>query len=478
MINVTILGRRAVTGVGRRIPVLRQVFRELDSLRATNAELITERERAEAARYEAAAEREKAEVALIQAVRERDQAVVAREQAELARWQAARERDEADAARRRALMGYEWHPRKNNGVGSQRTGSLSPVHREGTQPSTELDSGNKTLAEDMKISIVLPNYNHDAFIEGNVAGVRAQTYSNWELIIVDDGSTDNSRATIESLARADKRIIPIFLAENRGTLFAIETALAAATGELLYGSAADDYIANERFFERVISALIEHPQVSGVFGKASVCDATSNKELWRMGSSPVHGLILPAVALEGFFSGRLFVPGAAAIWKRAEIDALGGFDSSLGPQTDYFLNHALPIVAGAVFIDEVFTVVRSSANTYHRSATEDEYFRRHALVENKIRSLNLPSPLEPGWLQSWRDRVVDGRFCVTRQQEIFDAWREAISRIEPWDHAGLPKKLIECTSRVLGDIEQLESELASRIASAHSTLDAIAGPVQ
>ena len=51
----------------------------------------------------------------------------------------------------------------------------------------------------MKISVLLANYNHAKYISDAINGVLFQTYLNWEFIIVDDGSTDNSKEIIESL---------------------------------------------------------------------------------------------------------------------------------------------------------------------------------------------------------------------------------------------------------------------------------------
>jgi glycosyltransferase involved in cell wall biosynthesis len=489
--------RRAISFLARRTPVLGGVFRRADELRAANAALRAEnaalraanaaltaerdhalalhlasddeRDRAEKARWDAVREREKAEEA-------RWAAVAEREIAERNRWAAVRQREEADAALRQALVGG--FPRRE--APAQRPVPKPPQSAKASaaaHPAAKLNGGNPGVVQGAKISIVLPNYNHGAFIKDNIEGVRAQTYPNWELVIVDDGSTDDSRAIIQSFAELDRRIVPIFLPENRGAMFATQTALAAATGELLYGSAADDYLANERFFELVIASLAEHPEAAGAFGKAIVVDLASGKELWRMGSAPVKELVSPERALEAFLMGGMFVPGTAAIWKRSLIDSLGGFDPTLGPQTDFFLNHALPIMAGAVFVDEVFAVVRAGAGNYHRSGTEEEFFRRHALVETKLRALNLPMPLDPIWLRIWRDRLINSRLAVTRQQQIYASLRGTLTSIETWERDGLPQGFDECSSRLLADIGRWESELEKQVSSAHRAFDTYAGPL-
>ena len=57
-------------------------------------------------------------------------------------------------------------------------------------------------------------------------------------------------------------------------------------------------------------------------------------------------------------------------------------------------------MCGAVFIDEFFAVVRVSERSYHRSANDQEFFRRHALIEAKLKSLDLPVPIDEEWLRT------------------------------------------------------------------------------
>ena len=67
-----------------------------------------------------------------------------------------------------------------------------------------------------EISIIMPCFNAEKFIESSSKSVLNQSFLNWELIVVDDKSSDNSAALINSLAKKDKRIIPVFLEVNHG----------------------------------------------------------------------------------------------------------------------------------------------------------------------------------------------------------------------------------------------------------------------
>ena len=91
-----------------------------------------------------------------------------------------------------------------------------------------------------RISIVVPVYNAADFILETIEMVRQQTYENFELILVDDASTDNSTELIESAIRSDDRIKLIKKASNVGAAAARNCGIGAATGRYLAFLDADD----------------------------------------------------------------------------------------------------------------------------------------------------------------------------------------------------------------------------------------------
>jgi len=90
------------------------------------------------------------------------------------------------------------------------------------------------------VSIIMPNYNSVQFIEETIISVFAQTYKNWELVLVDDCSTDSSVKIIESLMAEDKRIKLIKLRENSGPAIARNHAIQEAQGRYLAFLDSDD----------------------------------------------------------------------------------------------------------------------------------------------------------------------------------------------------------------------------------------------
>ena len=93
----------------------------------------------------------------------------------------------------------------------------------------------------MKFSIIVPVYNAGEYLDRCINCIIAQTYSDWELILINDGSTDNSREIIESFAEKDSRIRGIHQ-QNAGPGKARNAGLASIEGDYVVFVDADDYI--------------------------------------------------------------------------------------------------------------------------------------------------------------------------------------------------------------------------------------------
>ena len=107
------------------------------------------------------------------------------------------------------------------------------------------------------VSIITPSYNSSKFIKDCVASVFSQTYKNWEMIIVDDCSKDNSKEIISELSTKDKRIKPIFLEKNVGAAEARNTAIRQSKGKYVAFLDSDD-LWNPKKLEKQLSFMKEN----------------------------------------------------------------------------------------------------------------------------------------------------------------------------------------------------------------------------
>lgn len=106
------------------------------------------------------------------------------------------------------------------------------------------------------ISVIIPLYNVEKYLEKSVCAIRNQTYQNLEIILVDDGSTDRSGQMCDEFAAADSRI-KVIHKKNGGSSMARNAGLEIASGDYIAFSDSDDY-AETFLYEKLLKVLSEH----------------------------------------------------------------------------------------------------------------------------------------------------------------------------------------------------------------------------
>ena len=124
----------------------------------------------------------------------------------------------------------------------------------------------------MKFSIIVANYNYDRYLPLAVKSLLAQSYSDIEIIIVDDGSTDRSHAIIKDLHHQYPDQVKYLFQENNGHGGAIYSGFQIATGTII-GFLDSDDMWNPRKVEKVIQLFKENPDLVGVIHPLNTIDA-------------------------------------------------------------------------------------------------------------------------------------------------------------------------------------------------------------
>lgn len=106
--------------------------------------------------------------------------------------------------------------------------------------------------ENVELSIVIPVYNAEKYIEDTIKSILDQTYKNWELILVNDGSKDESQYICEKLALKDKRI-KLISKENSGVSDSRNTGIKAAQGKYIGFVDSDDLIEKDMFEKMILN---------------------------------------------------------------------------------------------------------------------------------------------------------------------------------------------------------------------------------
>lgn len=121
------------------------------------------------------------------------------------------------------------------------------------------------------ISVIVPVFNASQYLPRCIQSILGQTYSAWELILVDDGSTDNSFVLCKQYEKENPRKIRAFHQVNSGASIARKRGIAEANGEFLMFVDSDDYVEND-YLERLYKATNQY----GV--KIAACDPIKHQE--------------------------------------------------------------------------------------------------------------------------------------------------------------------------------------------------------
>jgi glycosyltransferase involved in cell wall biosynthesis len=278
------------------------------------------------------------------------------------------------------------------------------------------------------VSVVIPCYNHGRYLPEAAASVLAQTFQSWELIIVDDGSTDDTALAAERLAAAHpERAIRLISQPNQGLSASRNNGIAAARGRYILTLDADDLIEPE-MLAATVAVLDQRPGVGFVYTDVRMFGAETR--IWSGGGYQVAKLLLdcPMVPI--------------VLFRRAAWAAVGGFSRNLWPQGyedwDFWLALAEAGWDGAHIAAPLVRYRRTNGSMLAHA-------RRHDLELRTQLVLNHPRLYDAGML-AWASAASDSKLL---QEGVFHsaaAWWQAfigylaqVARLSP---RHIPKTLV------------------------------------
>lgn len=146
-------------------------------------------------------------------------------------------------------------------------------------------------SEDL-ISVTIPAYNHGKFVQETIQSVINQTYQNLELIIIDDGSPDDTfQKILEMKPVCEKRFVRVVMKtqKNVGVAETSNRFRSLVKGKFSYAISSDDVIADKRAIEILHDYMVEHPNVSIVAGNEDYIDSNSKRIYPK--EDPTEGLL-------------------------------------------------------------------------------------------------------------------------------------------------------------------------------------------
>lgn len=228
------------------------------------------------------------------------------------------------------------------------------------------------MAKSVVVSVITAIYNKEAFIAETLRSVINQTYPDWELIIIDDSSTDGSVEVVKQLNVAPEKFKLIVNHKNLGANYCRNVGINLARGKYLMFLDADDILAPECLQNRITE--IEKYKVDFCVFSLQVFNKNPGDDT-RLWIPPKHKL------LERFLSHDLPWQTMQPIWKKEFMVKTGGFDESFSRLQDVELHTRI------LFDTDVkFKIIGGAPDCYYRIDVARKNYSNYDFLNRKILS--------------------------------------------------------------------------------------------
>jgi hypothetical protein len=264
-----------------------------------------------------------------------------------------------------------------------------------------------------KLSVIMSNYNHAAHLPAALESLRAQTFTDFEVFIVDDGSTDRSLEILRATAAIDPRFTIRASPTNRGLMANVPDLMAMTGAPYLHWFASDDVL-EPTFFQRAVEALDSHPAAAFAFGAFEYLHEDTGVREPRYFAQVTSAQYFSPVdyARQVALSDGIAI-GLVAVLRRSFLDAMGGFPTELRWYTDWFCLQALAFRHGACLLPGIVGTYRIVPTAYHVAGPKSRQ-RQEELIGAALQRLLTPPLYET--LSHWKTSGAFGemgRYIVT-----------------------------------------------------------------
>lgn len=302
---------------------------------------------------------------------------------------------------------------------------------------------NNVVISQPLVSVIIDNYNYGRFLQTAIASVLAQTYQNFELIIVDDGSTDYSRDVIESYCELEEyrdRIIPIFQ-ENSGQGGACNTGFAHAKGDIICFLDADDYYHPQKL-EKVVQTFQTNPTWIQVAHCWTSVDGKGNPRGRSTSNILSEGNVRPLLLKWGKYASG--ITSALAYRRQALAAVMPAPNRCI---IDSYLNAAVPFYGNVGCINEQLMYYRMHGNNVQAYNNNIAYLlKERRTIANVINQTAAKTGLTQRFdLQQdvdfrayriveqgqapWRERLAVIKLSIRESQDLRRSRRDTLIRL-------------------------------------------------
>jgi len=229
------------------------------------------------------------------------------------------------------------------------------------------------------VAIILSNYNHRRYLKESLGAICGQSRPADEIVVIDDGSTDDSVTVIEEFASRYPALRFIRNHRNLGLQASIARALPLVTSEYLVWAASDDRLLPD-FLEASMAVLERHPRAGLCFSELSVLKGDTG-EIERFAAVPwvahtfdlsdLPEYLAPADVIRRMQRAYLPITSNSVVVRREALLALGGYPAALEWFSDSFAYTVIALRHGACVVPRTLVLIRSNPGSYSQGGMRD-----------------------------------------------------------------------------------------------------------
>ena len=296
------------------------------------------------------------------------------------------------------------------------------------------------------VSVVMPVYNGGKYLGEAIESILAQSFTDFELIVVDDGSTDDSAAIARDFANRDERIRFLKHDCNQGSASARNTGIAASNGDFIAAMDCDDVSIPKRL-QKQVGFLQTHPDIGVVGGFLQ----TASADLTRR-QNHEYPQQHADIVLQWILGGRTTFAGALSMTRRDIMKSVGGYEKSRKVSDDMELFSRLYFKTRFANLPETLHVYRQ-----HEEQMSATRHREQQIEKNAIR------------LRLLKRIGVDASAATLDRFERLH-WSKKFGWLEWWllrrDVKRLIRGMVAANVLAGSDIPIVEAEMSRRLESA------------
>lgn len=254
--------------------------------------------------------------------------------------------------------------------------------------------------------MVTANYNHGQYIGMQLEAVLGQSIPPDEVIVIDDGSTDNSVEVVSAIAAKNRTVTLLQNDRNHGVVYTANRGTEVATSDVIYYAAADDFVL-PGLFEKSLDMLARYPE-AGIccslrqfLGEDGVTQQI--RDYWMPSEEP--GFLVTEEVGNILTEFGTFINGANALYRRSALMECMPWRTELGPFIDGYVSHAIALKHGACYVPDVLASKRLTLNRFSRVGRDDPQYQ-HDITEFALDLMEHDGFWPKKFVREWKNARV------------------------------------------------------------------------